>query len=153
MKINLPKKILYILSFSLLASCATQEKNNWIVAKGKYAQTWMDGIILMEVSYGSSEECRNSFNHELNINSQLQRKVLIDKSMSLVCAEKEITKDLFKFDENGLASPAGGLPYQGFIRLATSTEKYSAWFPGKEVCEFISSELKMQNKNQDLVCP
>jgi hypothetical protein len=128
-------------------------ENNWIVANGKHGQTWFDGVLLMEITYKSAQDCLNNVNYELNSNPQLQKQFLIEKSLSFVCAEKEFTKDVLKFDSNGLASAAGGLPYQGFFRLATSTEKYSAWFADKKICEIISGELKMQNKNQDLVCP
>lgn len=152
MKISLTQKILLTFIVPFFAACAQQQKN-WIIADGRYGQTWIDGVILMEVAYKSAQDCLNNVNYELDNNPLLQRKILIEKSIALVCAEKEITKDLLKFDTNGLASPAGGLPYQGIIRLATSTEKYNVWFADKKICDIFSNELKAQNKNQDLVCP
>ena len=150
---NIFKIIAFLSIFLSLASCAVQEKNNWIVAEGKHGQTWIDGVLVMETTYKSAQECLNNVNYELNNNAQVRRQFLIEKRLSLICAENGFTKDIFKFDDAGFISATGGLPYEGFIRFATSTEKYSAWFPGKKVCEVISSELKLQNKNQDLVCP
>jgi hypothetical protein len=150
---NFFKKISILLIFFSLASCATSEKNYLVTANGKYGQTWVDGIIWMEITFKSAQECLNNVNYELNNNPQARRQMLVDKSLSLVCAEKPFTREKFKFDSVGLVSATGGLTYEGFLRLATSNEKYAAWFLGKELCEVISSDLKMQNKNQDIVCP
>lgn len=145
--------ITLILTF-FLASCATQdEKNDWILANGKHGQTWIDGIIVMEITYKSAQDCLNNVNYELNSNPQLQQQFLIHKRVLFVCAEKEFTRDRFKFDSDGFASGIGGLPYEGLFRTATSSEKYSAWFPHKKICEILRDDLKLQNKNQDLVCP
>jgi hypothetical protein len=149
--------IIYLLSSTLffLISCASQEKkDNWIVAKGKYAQTWVDGVIWMEITFNSTQECLNNVNYELNNNPEVRKQIFVDKSLSLVCEEKPFNRDRILFDSTFKVIPAGaGLFYEGYIRLATSNEKYSTWFIEKEICEIVSSELKSQNKNQDLVCP
>jgi hypothetical protein len=122
-------------------------------ANGKYGQTWVEGVIWMEITFESAEDCLKNVNYELNNNLQARRQMLVEKSLSLICVEKPFTREKFKFDDAGFISPTGGLTYEGFFRLATSAEKYSAWFVGKELCEIISNDLKKQNKNQDLVCP
>ena len=136
-----------------LASCATSEKNYLVAANGKYAQTWVNGIIWMEITFKSAQECLNNVNYELNNNPEARRQMFVDKNLSLTCAEKPFTRERFKFDDAGFVYATGGLTYEGFLRLATSNEKYAAWFLGKELCEAISSDLKLQNKNQDIVCP
>ena len=147
------KKILFISILFFLSSCATPEKNYLVTANGKYGQTWVDGVIWMEITFKSAQECLNNVNYELNNNPQTRRQMLVDKSLSLACAEKPFTREKFKFDSVGLVSATGGLTYEGFLRVATSNEKYAAWFLGKELCEVISSELKSQNKNQYIVFP
>ncbi len=150
---NLFKKISIVLALLSLASCAAQDKNYLNAANGRYGQTWVEGVIWMEITFKSAEDCLKNVNYELNNNPQARRQILVDKSLSLICAEKPYTREKFKFDDAGFLSATGGLTYEGFFRFATSAEKYSAWFVGKELCEIVSKELKSQNKNQDLVCP
>jgi hypothetical protein len=151
------KQLIFFLLPTLffLISCATQEKkDDWIEAKGKYGQTWVDGIVLMEITFKSTQECLNNVNFELNNNPLIRKQMFVEKSLSLVCAEMPFNRDRIKFDSNFLVVPAGAaLPYEGYIRFATSNEKYATWFIDKKICEIISSELKTQNKNQDIVCP
>lgn len=137
----------------LLASCSTPAKNDWVTAYGKYGQTWINGNILMEITYKSAQDCLENVNYELNNNPDMQRLLLIEKTLSVFCDANGATKEKIstKMALAGLRS--GGLTYEGFFRLATSAEKYSAWFPDKKICEIISSDLKSKNKNQDLVCP
>ena len=141
-----------MLGLFLLGSCAAQEKN-WITANGKYGQTWVNGVLLMEIEYKSTLDCLKNVNHEINENNELQRKLFIEKSFRFICSEEGYTREPLKLEPNGLFSATGGLTYQGFFRFATSAEKYVVRFPMKQVCEMISSDLKLKNSNQDLICP
>lgn len=145
-------KIMKILIMSIifsLTSCAIQEKNNWVSAHGRYGQTWINGNLLYEIYFNTEKECYDTMNNEVRNDINVKKAITESKNLALFCSANPATKTAH--DDAGLAT--GGLPYQGFIRLATSTERYIAWFPGKKVCEIISGELKMQNKNQALVCP
>ncbi len=142
-------KVLILSIFFSLASCAIQEKNDWVSAHGRYGQTWINGNLLYEIYFNTEKECYDTMNNEVINNINVKKAITETKNLALFCSANSATKTAR--DDAGLAT--GGLPYQGFIRLATSTEKYIAWFPGKKICEIMSGELKMQNKKQDLVCP
>jgi hypothetical protein len=145
-------KIIKILVMSLifsLSSCAIQEKNDWISTHGRYGQTWINGNLLYEISFNTEKECYDTMNNEVRNDINVIKAITKTKNLAMFCSANPASKSIR--DDAGFLN--GGLPYQGHIRLATSTEKYIVWFSGRQVCEIISSELKMQNKNQDLVCP
>lgn len=147
-KDKIMKIFILAITFSL-ASCAIQEKNDWVTAYGRYGQTWMNGNLLYEITFNTTKECYDTMNNEVRNDLNTKKAITESKNLAMFCSANPASK--YIRDDAGFHN--GGLPYQGYIRLATSTEKYIVWFSLKQVCEIISSELKIQNKNQDLVCP
>jgi hypothetical protein len=121
----------------------------WVTAYGPYGQTWINGNLIMEITYNTAQDCADSINYEINNSRQLIEAVEIQQTLSFFCARTQTTTR--KRDEYGLLT--GGLSYSGKLRFKTSRDEYPAWFLEKNICESIRNDLNSKNTDRYLICP
>lgn len=121
----------------------------WVTAYGPYGQTWLNGHLIMEITYNTAQDCADSTNYEISNSRELIEAVEEKKTVSFFCVRTQTTTK--KRDENGLLT--GGLSYKGKLRFKTSRDEYQVWFLENNVCESIRNDLNSKNTDRYLICP
>lgn len=133
------KNIFFLSVLIFLNGCASVENINeeslLPSVHGKYGQLYVNGYIVMQTEYDSSDECINDYKLMIKMNSEF-RYMLKEKKYSIFCEKFSSTTNT---------------PYSGSIRYLTNDRIVFAKFPSKEICNIVKNENK--NSLSEILCP